>query len=88
MPLPKLSLKRCLVLGAALIAGLATLPFALSPISPVSVRFASEVAPGPVYDVEFTTLETDGPYPEGMVAEPDGTLLVGHADGSLSRASR
>ncbi len=78
-------MKGRLVLGAVLIAGLAALPFALSPISPVSVRVASAVAPGPEYDVGYTVLETDGPYPEGMVAEPDGGLLVGHEDGSLAR---
>jgi sugar lactone lactonase YvrE len=49
------------------------------------VRAASAVAPGPEYHVDFAMLETDAPYPEGMVAEPDGGLLVGHADGSLTR---
>lgn len=85
MPLLKLTLKGRLVIGAAVIAALAALPFALSPISPVSVRVAPAVASGPEYDVDFTVLETDGPYPEGVVAEPDGGLLVGHADGSLAR---
>jgi sugar lactone lactonase YvrE len=85
MLLRNLPWKGRFVLGAVLIAGLAALPFALSPISPVSVRVASAAAAGPEYDVDFTTLETDGPYPEGMVAEPGGGLLVGHEDGSLAR---
>lgn len=85
MPLRKLTLKGRLALGAVLIAGLFALPFALSPLSPVSVRPASAAAPGPEYDVDFTTLETEGPYPEGLVVEADGGILVGHEDGSLAR---
>jgi len=85
MPLRSFTWKGRLVLGAVLIAGLAALPFALSPISPVSVRLAPAAAAGPEHDVDYTTLETDGPYPEGVVAEPDGGLLVGHEDGSLAR---
>jgi sugar lactone lactonase YvrE len=81
----KPTLKVRLAVVTVLIAGLVALPFALSPISPVSVRVASAAPPGPEYDVDYIALETGGPYPEGLVVEPDGGILVGHEDGSLAR---
>lgn len=81
----RLTRKGWLGIVLVLIVGLAALPFALSPVSPVAVRHAPAVAPGPEYETGYTVLETEGPYPEGLLEEADGAILAGHEDGSVVR---
>lgn len=68
-----------------MIAGVLALPFVMSPLSPVSVRHALAVSPGTEYGVGYQTFETGGPYPEGLVIDGNGEILVGHEHGSIAR---